>query len=112
MDLALAAADVAVCRAGASTVAELAAVGVPAVLVPFPGATGDHQTANARAFERAGAAVVVPDDALDEARLVREVDALLDDPDRLTLMSKAALATARRDAADRVAELVEECARA
>ena len=56
-----AAADVVVCRAGAMTVAELAAAGVPAVLVPLPGAPGDHQTANARVLERVGAAVLLPD---------------------------------------------------
>ena len=56
-----AAADVVVCRAGAMTVAELAVAGVPSVLVPLPGAPGDHQTANARVLERAGAAVLLPD---------------------------------------------------
>ncbi len=61
MELVYAAADVAVCRAGASTVAELAVVGLPAVLVPLPGAPNDHQTANARALVDAGAARLVPD---------------------------------------------------
>ena len=111
MQLVLAAADVAVCRAGATSVAELAAVGLPAVLVPLPGAPGDHQTANARALSDAGAAVLVPDGQLDGARLVAEVDALLAEPDRLDRMAAAAAAAGRRDAGERVADLVEEHAR-
>jgi UDP-N-acetylglucosamine--N-acetylmuramyl-(pentapeptide) pyrophosphoryl-undecaprenol N-acetylglucosamine transferase len=107
MDLVLAAADLAVCRAGATSVAELAAVGVPSILVPLPGAPGDHQTANARYLERAGAAVVVPDAELDGPRLVREVDGVLSDSRALALMSQAAGRCGRRDAAVRVAALVE-----
>ena len=111
MPLVLAAADVAVCRAGATSVAELAAVGLPAVLVPLPGAPGDHQTANARALSDAGAAVLVPDGELDGARVVAEVDALLAEPDRLERMAAAAAAAGRPDAGERVADLVEEHAR-
>jgi UDP-N-acetylglucosamine:LPS N-acetylglucosamine transferase len=111
MDLALAAADVMVSRSGASTVAELTVVGLPSVLVPFPGATDDHQTANARALEAGGAAVVVADVDLTPERLMAEVDALLGDANRREAMAKAALALARRDAADRVADLVEAHAR-
>ena len=66
--LVYAAADVVVCRAGAMTVAELAVAGVPSILVPLPGAPGDHQTANARVLERAGAAVLLPDDRCDADR--------------------------------------------
>jgi undecaprenyldiphospho-muramoylpentapeptide beta-N-acetylglucosaminyltransferase len=102
-------ATVMVSRAGGMT-AELAAVGMPAVLVPLPGAPGDHQTLNAEAFARAGAAVVVPDDALDGAVLARELDALLDTPVRLVQMSDAARALARPDATARFADLVEEAA--
>jgi UDP-N-acetylglucosamine--N-acetylmuramyl-(pentapeptide) pyrophosphoryl-undecaprenol N-acetylglucosamine transferase len=108
MPLLLAAADVFVCRAGATTVSELTAVGVPAVLVPLPTAPGDHQTANARVLANAGAAVLVADGQLDGARLGAEVDALLADPERLAGMGKAAAALGRRDAAERVAALVEE----
>lgn len=111
MDLVLTAADLAVCRAGATSVAELAVLGVPSILVPLPGAPGDHQTANARYLEQAGAAVVVPDGELDAARLVREVDALLADPDRLAAMGRAAVSRGHRDAADRVAALAEVHAR-
>jgi UDP-N-acetylglucosamine--N-acetylmuramyl-(pentapeptide) pyrophosphoryl-undecaprenol N-acetylglucosamine transferase len=111
MDLVFAAADIVVCRAGASTVAELAAVGLPAVLVPLPGAPGDHQTANARALERVGAAVVVPDGALTVDRLASELDALLADPERLAEMSRSALSVAHPGAAAALAALAEEHAR-
>lgn len=111
MDQLLAAADVAVCRSGGTTVAELAAVGLPAVLVPFPGAPRDHQSANAKALVRAGAAVCVPDDELDADRFVSMVEHLLAEPSRLQAMSTAASGLARPDAAQRVAELVEEHAR-
>jgi UDP-N-acetylglucosamine--N-acetylmuramyl-(pentapeptide) pyrophosphoryl-undecaprenol N-acetylglucosamine transferase len=100
---ALAAADVAVARAGGS-VFELAAAGVPSVLVPYPYATADHQTGNARWMEAGGAAVVIPDSELDGPRLAREVGALLGSPERLAAMSNAARALARLDAADRIAE--------
>ncbi len=107
MPLLLAAADVAVCRSGGTSVAELAAVGVPAVLVPLPSAPGDHQTANAAALVQAGAAVLVPDDELTVERLAAELEPLVADSDRLQTMGKAALGVARPDAADRVAALVE-----
>ena len=109
MDLLLTAADVAVCRAGGS-VAELAVAGLPAVLVPLPGAPGDHQTANARAFVDAGAAVMVADNELTPARLATELDALLGAPERLSAMADAVRGLAHPDAADQVARLVEECA--
>jgi len=109
-ELSLAAADLAVSRAGGNTVAELAAVGVPSILVPLPGAPGDHQTANARHLADAGAAVLVPDGEMSADRLVREVEGLLGDPGRLAAMGEAAARAGRRDAADAVAELVERCA--
>jgi undecaprenyldiphospho-muramoylpentapeptide beta-N-acetylglucosaminyltransferase len=107
----LAAADVAVSRAGSSTCFEFAAVGLPAVLVPSPFVTADHQTANARHLERAGAAVVVPDDELDAGRFASEVDRLLADPARLDAMAGAMRAFARPGAADEIAALAEEHAR-
>lgn len=100
-----------VCRSGAVTVAELAATRMPAVLVPFPGATDHHQERNAAALVRAGAAVGVDDSALDGARLASELDALLGDPDRRRELSVAIGAFAMPDAAGRVADLVEEAAR-
>jgi UDP-N-acetylglucosamine--N-acetylmuramyl-(pentapeptide) pyrophosphoryl-undecaprenol N-acetylglucosamine transferase len=83
---------------------ELAAAGLPAVLVPYPYATADHQTGNARFIEQAGAAVVVPDAELDGPRLAREVGTLLGAPQRLAAMSNAARVVARPDAADRIAD--------
>jgi UDP-N-acetylglucosamine--N-acetylmuramyl-(pentapeptide) pyrophosphoryl-undecaprenol N-acetylglucosamine transferase len=103
-------ASLAVCRAGAVTVAELAAAGVPSVLVPWPGAAGDHQTDNARVMEQAGAAVLVPDATADGARLDAVARELLLDPVRLASMANAAKSLARPDAADRLADLVEESA--
>lgn len=99
---ALAAADLAVARSGGS-VFELAAAGVPAILAPYPHATADHQTGNARWMADAGAAVVVPDAELDARRLAREVDALLAEPGRLEQMAGAAARLARPDAAERIA---------
>lgn len=110
VELMLAAADVAVTRAG-GTVFELAAFGVPAVLVPLPIATRDHQTANAHAIAATGGAVVVPDDELDVDRLERELRPMVDDPDRRARMAEAIAAAARLDAAAAVADLVEEHAR-
>lgn len=100
---ALAAADLAVARAGGS-VLELAAAGLPSILVPYPHATADHQTQNARYMESAGAAVVVPDAELDGPRLAREVGGLLRDRGRLAAMGHAAAEAARPDAADRIAD--------
>jgi undecaprenyldiphospho-muramoylpentapeptide beta-N-acetylglucosaminyltransferase len=104
-------ATVMVCRAGGMT-AELAAVGMPSVLVPLPGAPGDHQTRNAEVFVAAGAAELVPDADLDGPRLARELERLLGDPVRVAAMSDAARALGRADAAARFADLVEEVARA
>jgi len=100
---ALAAADLVVARSGGS-VLEVAAAGLPSILVPYPHATADHQTLNARHMERAGAAVVVPDAELDGPRLAREVGALLGAPDRMRSMGKAALEAAKPDAAQRIAD--------
>jgi UDP-N-acetylglucosamine--N-acetylmuramyl-(pentapeptide) pyrophosphoryl-undecaprenol N-acetylglucosamine transferase len=105
------AADVCVVRAGAMTVAELLVSGVPAILVPLPGAPRDHQTRNADALVTMGAAVLVPDHECDSRRLGLALDALLSDPDRLRAMGEAARANAHPDAAARVAELVDAHAR-
>jgi undecaprenyldiphospho-muramoylpentapeptide beta-N-acetylglucosaminyltransferase len=112
MATALTAADLVVSRAGATTVAEVSAIGVGAVLVPLPIATADHQTANARALVEVEAAVLVPDVELDGDRLETELNGLLGDPDTLVAMAEAARRLGRPDAADRVAALVEEHARA
>ena len=95
------AADVALARAGGS-VWELAAAGLPAVFVPYPHATADHQTKNARHFEAAGGAVVVPESELEQAPAV--VDELLTDASRRDRMRRAMLEIARPRAADEIAE--------
>jgi UDP-N-acetylglucosamine--N-acetylmuramyl-(pentapeptide) pyrophosphoryl-undecaprenol N-acetylglucosamine transferase len=111
MDLVLTAADVAVQRAGASTVAELTVAGLPSVLVPLPGAPGDHQAANARRLAEAGAAVLVPDRELDHARLGLELDRLIDDEVQRRRMGDAAKSLAHPEAAASVSALAEEHAR-
>ena len=106
---ALGAADLALARAGGS-VWELAAAGLPAVLVPYPHATADHQTRNAEHFERAGGAVVVPDSELPRALAV--VRALLADDAELAAMREAMLGAARADAAEEIAEELVQLAAA
>ncbi|HTZ08245.1 MAG TPA: glycosyltransferase [Acidimicrobiales bacterium] len=105
------AADVVVARAGANTVAELAVVGVPAVLVPLPGAPGDHQAANAAVLVAAGGAVLVPDPECSGERLAAELDALVGTPGRLGAMAGAAAAVGRPDALEAVVDLVRHRAR-
>lgn len=95
-------ADLVLCRAGALTIAELAAVGIGAVLVPFPFAD-DHQTANARFLERDGAACVCQQAELTAERLAAVLRELLNDPDRLLRMAEAARRLAKVDAAEQVA---------
>jgi undecaprenyldiphospho-muramoylpentapeptide beta-N-acetylglucosaminyltransferase len=105
------AADVCVSRAGAMSVAELLVAGVPAILVPLPGAPRDHQTRNAEAVVALGAAVHVPDPECDGERLAKELEALLTDAGRLEAMGAAARRHAHPDAAARIAELVDAHAR-
>jgi UDP-N-acetylglucosamine--N-acetylmuramyl-(pentapeptide) pyrophosphoryl-undecaprenol N-acetylglucosamine transferase len=99
---AYAAADLAAARSGGS-VFELAAAGLPSILVPYPHATGDHQTGNARWMADAGAAMVLPDAELTAERLRSEALAIAGDPERLARMAAAARGLARPDAADRIA---------
>ncbi|MFW6078194.1 MAG: undecaprenyldiphospho-muramoylpentapeptide beta-N-acetylglucosaminyltransferase [Gemmatimonadota bacterium] len=102
MDRALAAADLALSRAGAMATAEFLAWGVPAVLVPLPTAAADHQSHNARALDEAGAAIHLPQPELTPERLWHEVAALAVDAERRAAMAKAAQARARPDAARRI----------
>ncbi|MER7396273.1 glycosyltransferase, partial [Streptomyces sp. NPDC000151] len=106
MDLAYAAADLVVCRAGSATVAELATIGMPAVLVPYPHAPGDHQTHNARVLSDAGAALLLPDAETTAERLDAVVGPLLDDPARLAAMGAAADPGTHARAADLLADKV------
>lgn len=102
--------DVVLCRAGATSLAELAAVGCPAVLVPFPHATDDHQTHNAAALVEAGGAVVVPEGQLDAGRVVAELTALLADPERLARMRAGMLGAARPEAAATIHRALQQLA--
>jgi UDP-N-acetylglucosamine:LPS N-acetylglucosamine transferase len=101
-----------VCRAGASTLAELTVAGLPALLVPLPIATEDHQAKGAAAMAEAGAALWARDEDLTVDWLAEQAGALLAEPARLDAMSEAARRLGRPDAAARVAALVEEHARA
>ncbi|MHB8682401.1 MAG: UDP-N-acetylglucosamine--N-acetylmuramyl-(pentapeptide) pyrophosphoryl-undecaprenol N-acetylglucosamine transferase [Acidimicrobiales bacterium] len=106
MDLFYRAADVVVCRAGANTVAELAVVGAASVLVPLPGAPGDHQTRNALALVEAGAAVLLPDERCTGEELASVLEPLLAEPERLKAMRAAAAELGRPDAVEAVAAVV------
>jgi UDP-N-acetylglucosamine--N-acetylmuramyl-(pentapeptide) pyrophosphoryl-undecaprenol N-acetylglucosamine transferase len=103
-------ADLVLCRSGASTVAEIAAAGKPAIFVPFPRAADDHQRRNAEAMEQASAAVVLEETRLDEVWLVDTIEALIQDPARLGKMSDAARAMSHPNAAKEIAELAAKVA--
>lgn len=107
---AIAAADLVVCRAGATTIAELTALGATSILVPYPFATDDHQTKNAATLVAHGAAVLVADSELDGDRLGSEILRLLSDPAARANMAAASRALARTDADHRLAELAHEAA--
>jgi UDP-N-acetylglucosamine--N-acetylmuramyl-(pentapeptide) pyrophosphoryl-undecaprenol N-acetylglucosamine transferase len=107
MDLALAAADMVLCRSGAMTVAEISACGLPAVYVPLPHGNGEQEL-NARPVVDAGGGSIVPDAELDARRVAREVVPLLRDADRLEKAGAAASRAGHRDAAARIAEIVIE----
>jgi UDP-N-acetylglucosamine--N-acetylmuramyl-(pentapeptide) pyrophosphoryl-undecaprenol N-acetylglucosamine transferase len=109
MDMAYNAADLVVCRAGASTCSELMLTGRASLLIPSPNVAEDHQTKNARSLEKAGAAVVLPEAELRDTFRSR-IKALLDDPERLNRMQREALRLARPDAADDIARDVLDLA--
>lgn len=106
----LAKAHLVICRAGASTIAELAAIGRPAILVPYPFAMDDHQAANARALAKVGGAWVVPQSALSPPMLAHRLSELLANPAGLRHAAAQARAFGRDDAADRLAALVLDTA--
>lgn len=110
MDTAYAAADIAICRAGAGTVAELAVTALPAVLVPYPHAPDDHQTVNASVLVDARAAVMVRDEEATGERIGAVIEELLADPSRLPAMAAAARATAHPGAAEALAAWVFDLA--
>ena len=100
-------ADVALCRSGASTVAELAVAGVPAMLVPFPYATHDHQTENARVLAGNGAALLMAEKDMQTQDAMGQILALLDDTQRLQTMSRCAQAQGKARAAEAVADAID-----
>ncbi len=100
------AADLVICRAGAMTLAELTALGKPAILIPYPYAADDHQRANAEVLVQAGAACLILDADLTPLRLSRQITELIEDPPRLAAMARASAALGRPDA---TAAVVREC---
>ena len=111
MDQAYGAADLILCRAGATTLFELMAVGKPAILVPYPYAANDHQTLNARALVDAGAALLVANAELNGEILSRMVGELREDPERLKKMGERAAALARPRAAEMIVDLCGQMVR-
>ncbi|WP_375260869.1 undecaprenyldiphospho-muramoylpentapeptide beta-N-acetylglucosaminyltransferase [Palleronia sp.] len=107
----MAEAQLVISRAGASSIADLTAIGRPSILVPFPHATADHQTANARALAEAEAAAVIPETKLTPDNLAETVAAILGQPEAATRMAAAAAALGRPAAARDLADLVEQMAR-
>ncbi len=107
MEKAYAVADLAICRAGAMTIAELTACGVPAILVPYPHATRDHQTHNARGLLDRDAAEVIADKDLQPEGLARKIESLIQNEPRLRRLGRNARAFARVDAAQRIARSME-----
>ncbi|HEX21203.1 MAG TPA: UDP-N-acetylglucosamine--N-acetylmuramyl-(pentapeptide) pyrophosphoryl-undecaprenol N-acetylglucosamine transferase, partial [Actinobacteria bacterium] len=108
--LAYAAADLIVGRAGATTLAEITAAGLPAILIPYPYATDNHQLKNATVLKRAGAAEIVLDNQINSALLWEKISDIIFHEDRLNTMSQASLKAGRPAAAERIAELILEAA--
>jgi UDP-N-acetylglucosamine--N-acetylmuramyl-(pentapeptide) pyrophosphoryl-undecaprenol N-acetylglucosamine transferase len=108
MDAVYGTVDAVVCRAGGTTVAELTALGIPAVFVPYPHHRDDHQTRNAAALVESGAASLVPEGELSPSSLAEHVAPLLADPARRARRARAMRRAGRRDAADRVVDLILE----
>lgn len=106
MPLVMAAADLVVCRSGASTLSELAVLGRPAILVPSPNVTNNHQEKNARVLEKAGAAVLIPESEINEDKLLGAVSLLLSRPDTLDAMSEQMKKIGVGDATEKIAEII------
>ncbi|CTQ50234.1 undecaprenyldiphospho-muramoylpentapeptide beta-N-acetylglucosaminyltransferase [Jannaschia donghaensis] len=100
-------AQLVICRAGASTVADLSVIGRPAILIPYAAAAGDHQTANAHGLSEAGAAILLPERKVTQETLTDQIDLILTNPDGALQMHRAALSVAVPDAATRLADLAE-----
>lgn len=108
MVAAFAAVDLVICRAGATTTAELMAAGKASLMIPFPFAADDHQRKNAEAMETAGAAKMILQQDLSPQRLAREIETLVNEPEKVTAMEHAARNLSHGDAAAKVVDLVEE----
>jgi UDP-N-acetylglucosamine--N-acetylmuramyl-(pentapeptide) pyrophosphoryl-undecaprenol N-acetylglucosamine transferase len=106
----MATAHLVIARSGASTLSELTVIGRPAVLIPYPHAMDDHQSANAAVLEKAGAAWVVMERDLDVTKLNRLLEQILSEPESLRARAQAAKALGRADAAQRLADLAEQLA--
>ncbi|WP_456388688.1 undecaprenyldiphospho-muramoylpentapeptide beta-N-acetylglucosaminyltransferase [Profundibacter sp.] len=103
-------AQLVISRAGASSVADIAVIGRPSILIPYAYATGDHQTANARGLVNANAAILIPESQLDADTLAAQILAVFDDPSAANQMAQAALSCGRPDATERLVEMVETLA--
>jgi UDP-N-acetylglucosamine--N-acetylmuramyl-(pentapeptide) pyrophosphoryl-undecaprenol N-acetylglucosamine transferase len=106
----IAAAQLVISRAGASSVSDLSVIGRPSILVPYAAATGDHQTANARALVEAGAAILIPEPQFTPEALAAQIAAVLQQPDDAARMAAGALQLGRPDATDRLVDLIEKLA--
>lgn len=106
MPLVMAAADLVICRSGASTLSELCVLGKPAILVPSPNVTNNHQEKNARVLEKAGAAVLIPENEITPDKLLGSVSLLLSRPDTLDAMSAQMRGIGVSDATERIADIV------
>ncbi len=102
--------DLIICRAGATTCAELAAAGKAAIMIPLPTAADDHQRKNAEALEKAGAARMVLQRDLNGESLANEIIDLINSPEKITAMETAAKKLARKDAAEVTVDLIEDLA--
>jgi UDP-N-acetylglucosamine--N-acetylmuramyl-(pentapeptide) pyrophosphoryl-undecaprenol N-acetylglucosamine transferase len=103
-------AQLVISRAGASSVADISVIGRPSILIPYAAATGDHQSANARGLTEAGAAILVPEDAATPDSLADQIQMILSNPDGALQMSQAAMSVGKPEAAEALAQMVEELA--
>ncbi len=103
-------AQLVISRAGASSIADLTVIGRPSILIPYPFAAGDHQTANARGLVDAGAAILMPESQLNAGSLCAQIETILTNPDGARKMAQAALAAGMPDATERLVALVLELA--
>ena len=107
MDVCLAAADLIICRSGASTISELQAVGRASILIPSPNVTANHQYHNAMVLGRAGAAVVIEEKDLTDEMLIGKVKEFIDNPDKLDALAKRAAETYVSDTPDRIYAVIK-----